>query len=196
MKKFTFSIMTNEIFYPKVTGKKIIWSNSFKSFKDTISKTNTCFRQHHDFPKETFQRKRFRNSDWKHENHTTWQNSWSYVTIRELQARKHNQFSVTNTSFAKDKIQKKRTLHDIKTEILELSWNKNPFQKLLNLWKKKPKGRKISKKLSRKRWQVINFSPLSFQTSSKNVLELKLFNRFLHLIFWNQHLVSKFEHSN
>ena len=53
-KSHFFSIMANEIFYPKVTGKKIIWSNSFKSFKDTISKTNTCFRQHHDFFRKTF----------------------------------------------------------------------------------------------------------------------------------------------
>jgi len=48
-------------------------------------------------------------------------NSLSYVTIRELQARKHNQFSVTKTSFAKDKIQKRRTSHDIKIEIFEFS---------------------------------------------------------------------------
>ncbi len=78
----------------------------------------------------SFQRKLFKEKDSvtvieKHENHTTWQNSSSYVTIRELQARKHNQFSVTKTSFAKDKIQKRRTSHDIKAEILELSWNKN-----------------------------------------------------------------------
>ena len=43
-----------EIFYLTSHRKKIIWSNLFKSFKDTISKTNTCFRQHHDFFKENF----------------------------------------------------------------------------------------------------------------------------------------------
>lgn len=54
-------------------------------------------------------------------HHKTEKNSLSYVTIRELQARKHNQFSATKTSFAKDKIQKRRTFHDIKIEIFESS---------------------------------------------------------------------------
>jgi len=42
------------------------------------------------------------------------------------------------------KFRKRRTSHDIKIEILEFSWNKNSFQKLINLWKQ-PKGHKISK---------------------------------------------------
>ena len=42
------------------------------------------------------------------------------------------------------KFRKRRTSHDIKIEILEFSWSKNSFQKLMNLWKQ-PKGRKISK---------------------------------------------------
>ena len=49
---------------------------------------------------------------------------------------------------------------------------------------------KFHEKLSRKRWQVINFSPLSFQNSSKNVLELKLFNRFY---IWYLKLTSRFK---
>jgi hypothetical protein len=89
-----FSIMANWNLLPKSHRKMIIWSNPFKPFKDTISKTNTCFRQHHDFLKENFS-KRFRNKWLKHINHTTRQNSWSYVTIRELQAQKHNHASAT-----------------------------------------------------------------------------------------------------
>jgi len=42
----------------------------------------------------------------------------------------------------------------------------------------KQKVMKFHEKLSRKRWQVINFSPLSSQNSSRSVLEPKLFNRF------------------
>jgi len=83
--------------------------HSFKPFKDTISKTNTCFRQHHDnvVSKETFQRKRFRKK-WLNakSHHNTKENSWSYVTIRELQARKHNQFSVIKRLLRKTKFRK------------------------------------------------------------------------------------------
>ena len=132
--------------------KDILIINSFKHLKDTISKTNTCFRQHHDnvVSKETFQRKRFRNSDWKHENHTTWQNSWSYVTIRELQARKHNQFSVTKTSFAKRQDSEKTNISWYQSwDTWAFLKQKNPFQKTLNLWKQ-PKGHEISRKIVKK----------------------------------------------
>jgi len=100
--------------------------NLFKPFKDTISKTNTCFRQHHDnvVSKKTFQRKDSVTVI-KTQNHTTRQNSWSYVTIRELQARKHNQFSAMKrlwrkTKFRKDKhfmISKSRYLSFLETKI-------------------------------------------------------------------------------
>jgi len=61
----TFSIMANWNLLPKSHREKDnLIINIFKPFKDTISKTNTCFRQHHDnvVSKETFQRERFRKS--------------------------------------------------------------------------------------------------------------------------------------
>jgi pterin-4a-carbinolamine dehydratase len=101
----------------------------------------------------------------KAQNHPTWQNSWSYVTIRELQARKHNQFSAIKTSFAKRQ----------DSENMNISWYLNLdiwvflrlkfVSKLLTF--EKQKVMKFHEKLSRKRWQVINFSPLSSQNSSK-----------------------------
>ena len=55
----------------------------------------------------------------------------------------------------------------------------------------KQKVMKFHEKLSRKRWQVINFSPLSSQNSSqKNILELKLFNRFY---IWYLKLTTRFK---
>ena len=55
MEKFPNFLHNGEqIFYPRSYGKKIIWSTLFKSLKDTISKTNTCFRQHYDFLNENF----------------------------------------------------------------------------------------------------------------------------------------------
>ena len=57
----------------------------------------------------------------------------------------------------------------------------------------KQKVMKFHEKLSRKRWQVINFSPLSSQNSSKNVLELKLFNR---LYIWHFETNISFQNSN
>jgi hypothetical protein len=102
----------------------------------------------------------------KAQNHPTWQNSWSYVTIRELQARKHNQFSAIKTSFflRKDKIQKHEHFINLNLDIwvfLRLKF----VSKLLTF--EKQKVMKFHEKLSRKRWQVINFSPLSSQNSSK-----------------------------
>ena len=50
----TFFHNGEQTFYPTVKGKKDnLIRNLFKPFKDTISKTNTCFRQHHDLePKQ------------------------------------------------------------------------------------------------------------------------------------------------
>jgi len=56
----TLSIMANWNLLPKSHREKDnLIINSFKPFKDTISKTNTCFRQRHDnvFLRKTFQRK-------------------------------------------------------------------------------------------------------------------------------------------
>ena len=72
---------------------------------------------------------------------------------------KTQSISAIKTSFAKDNIQKRRTFHDIKVEIFEFSWNKSLFQKL-QTFENNPKVMKFHEKLSRKRWQVINFSPL------------------------------------
>jgi hypothetical protein len=56
-------IVANKSFTQQSKGKKDnLIKNLFKPFKDMISKTNTSFRQHHDFLKENFS-KRFRNSD-------------------------------------------------------------------------------------------------------------------------------------
>jgi len=173
--------MANWNLLPKSHREKIIWSNLFKSFKDTISKTNICFRQHHDFSKENFSRKRFRTMWSKHTkscHKNNKKNSCSYVTIRELQARKHNQFSAKNVFCERQNSEKTNISWYQKIEIFEFSWNWILFQKLLNLWKQ-PKGRKISNKLSRKRWQVINFSPLSSQIRVKTLWNSSFpFHRF------------------
>ncbi len=108
MEKFqTFSIMANEIFYPKSHREK---DNLIKTYPNLLK---IRFRKlTHVFDNTMIsRRKTFSKKDSikviKTQNHTTWQNSWSYVTIRELQARNHDQFSATKTSFAKDKIKKK-----------------------------------------------------------------------------------------
>ena len=101
----------------------------------------------------------------KTQNHTTGRNSWSYVTIRELQARKHNQFSAIKRLLRKTRFRKDEHLMISKLRYLSFLETKIRF-KTLNLWKQ-PKGHEISKKLSRKRWQVINFSPLSSQIRVK-----------------------------
>jgi hypothetical protein len=86
----------------------------------------------------------------KTQSHTTSkrQNSWSYVTIRELQARKHNQISAI-TCLAKDKTQKRQTFHDIENYDI-LSFLKQKFvSKTLNLCRQ-PKGHEISRKIVKK----------------------------------------------
>ncbi len=182
--------MANEIFYPKDHREKDNLINLIQTLlKIRFRKRTHVFDNIMIPPRKLFKEKdsviviKTRKS-----HHMT--NSWSYVTIRELQARKHNQLSAIKTSFANRQDSEKRTSHDIKIEILEFSWNKNPFQKLLNLWKQ-PKGHKISKKLSRKRWQVINFSPLSSQNPSKTFSNW----RFLRQIFTSDilKLISRFK---
>jgi len=125
----------------------------------------------------------------KTQNHTTRQNSWSYVTIRELQARKHNQFSAIKRLLRKTEVQKRRTFHDIKFEIFDFIFETKIRFKTLNLWNN-PKVMKFHGKLSRKRWQVINFSPLSSQNSSKNVLKLTFSTDFY---IWYLKLTSRFK---
>ncbi len=135
--------------------------NSLKPFKDTISKTNICFRQRHDLePKHlkdiramSFQRKLFKEKDpvrvIKTQNHTTGRNSCSYVIIRELQARKHNQFSANKTSFAKDRRFRKDEYFMISnSRYLSFLETKIRF-KNLNLWEQ-PKGHEISQKIVKK----------------------------------------------
>jgi len=143
----------------------------------------------------SFRRKLFKEKDSvkviKTQNHTTRRNSWSYVTIRELQARKHNQFSAIKRLLRKTGFRKDKHFMISNLRYLSLLETKICF-KTLNLWKS-PKGHEISKKLSRKRWQVINFSPLSSQNSSKNVLKLEpelSFNRFY---IWYLKLTSCFK---
>ncbi len=52
--------MANNSFIQNSIGKDWFDQTSSKTFKDTISKTNTCFQQHHDFFKKNFSKKRFR----------------------------------------------------------------------------------------------------------------------------------------
>ena len=105
-----------------------------------------------------------------------------------MQARKHNQFSAIKRLLRKTKFRKHEHFMISKLRYLSFLETKICF-KTLNLWNH-PKVMKFHEKLSRKRWQVINFSPLSFQNSSKNALELKLFNRFY---IWYLKLTSRFK---
>ena len=128
----TFSIMANWNLLPKSHREKDnLIIHSFKPFKDTISKTNTCFRQHHDnvVSKETFQRKRFRKK-WLNakSHHNTKENSWSYVNNPRIASTKTQSIFCNKTSFAKDKIQKRRTSHDIKLRYLSFLETKFCFR--------------------------------------------------------------------
>ena len=131
----------------------------------------------------------------KTQNHTTTkrQNSWSYVTIRELQARKHNQISVTTCLLRKDKHSEKTNISWYQSWDIWVFLKQKSVSKLLT-FENNPKVMKFHEKLSRKRWQVINFfSPLSSQNSSQNVLKLKPFNRFY---IWYFETNISFQNSN
>jgi hypothetical protein len=84
----------------------------------------------------------------KTQNHTTRQNSWSHVTIRELQARKHNQFSAIKRLWRKTKVQKRQYFMISNSRYLSFLETKTRF-KTLNLWKQ-PKGHEISRKIVKK----------------------------------------------
>ncbi len=79
----------------------------------------------------------------KTQNHTTGRNSWSYVTIRELQARKHNQFSAIKRLLRKTRFRKDEYFMISNSRYQSFLETKICF-KTLNLWKQH-KGHEISK---------------------------------------------------
>ena len=100
------------------------------------------------------------------------------IASTKTQSRFCNKTSLRKTSLRKDEhlmISKLRYLSFLETKIRFK--NSQTFGK-----KNNPKVVK-SQKLSRKRWQVINFSPLSFQNSSKKRSRTQAFQQILHLIF-------------
>ena len=164
----------------KVTGKKIIWSNLFKPLKDTISKTDTCFRQHHDSFRKTFQ-KDFVTVILKAQKSLHMTKFLVICNNPRIASTKTQSIFCNNMSFLKDKDSEKTNISwylNLDIRVLLRQKKKIFFRfKTLNLWRTE-RSWNFTKKLSRKRWQVINFPPLSFQNSSRSVLELKLFNRF------------------
>ncbi len=153
MENFSNFLHNGELksFTQKVTGKKIIWSNLFKLFKDTISKTNTCFRQHHDLEPKTFQEimvMSFQGKLFKKD---------SVEVIKTQKSHHKTKFFVicNNPRIASTKTQSifcyKNVFCERQDSILNISWYQNwdiwvllklnPVSKLLNLWKQ-PKGHK------------------------------------------------------
>ncbi len=94
------------------------------------------------------------------------------------------------TSFAKDKIQKRQTFHDIKSQDIWVFLKPKSVSKPLT-FENHPKVMKFHEKLSRKRWQVINFSPLSSQNSSKTLWNSKLPSTDFYI--WHLKLTSRFK---
>ncbi len=84
----------------------------------------------------------------KTQNRTTRQNSWSYVTIRELQARKHNQISAIISLLRKTRFRKEKISCYQNWDIWVFLKQKS-VSKTLNLWKQ-PKGHEISRKIVKK----------------------------------------------
>ena len=105
---------------------------------------------------------------------------------------KHNQFSAIKRLLRKTEVQKKTNISWYQIRDIWVFLKQKSVSKLLT-FENHPKAMKFHEKLSRKRWQVINFSPLSSQNSSKNVLKLELFNRFLHPTFETN---TSFQNSN
>ncbi len=108
-------------------------------------------------------------------HHTT--NSWSHVTIRELQARKHNQLSTIKCLLRKTMSQKRQTFHDIKVEILEFSWNKIRF-KTLNLLK-----------TTQRSW---NFTKNCQEGGDRSLIFTPLFSKIRVKTFWNSSFSTDF----
>ncbi len=95
------------------------------------------------------------------------------------------------TSFAKDKIQKRRIFHDTRLSIGVFLKLKS-VSKTLNLWNN-TKVMKFQKNCQERGDRSLIFSPLSSQNSSQNALELKLFNRFY---IWYFETNTPFQNSN
>ncbi len=107
-----------------------------------------------------------------------------------MQARKHNQISAIICLLRKTRSRKRRTFHDIENYDI-LSFLKQKSVSKLLTFEDNPKVMKFHEKLSRKRWQVINFSPLSSQHSSKHALKLELSSTDFYI--WYLKLTSRFK---
>jgi len=96
----------------------------------------------------SFQRKLFKEKDSvrviKTQNHTTRQNSCSYVIIRELQARKHNQFSAIKSLLRKTRLKKDEYFMISNSKHSSFLETKIHF-KTLKTFENNPKVIKISK---------------------------------------------------
>ncbi len=151
--------MANKSFLPNSQGKKIMWSKIYSNLlkirfrKRTHVFDNTMISLRKTFSKGSV-------IVIKTQNHTTRQNSWSYVTIRELQARKHNQISAITFFCERQESEKTNISWYQNWDILSFLETKS-VSKLLT-FENNPKVMKFHEKLSRKRWQVINFSPPLF----------------------------------
>ncbi len=110
--------------------KNIIWSNLFKSFKDTISKTNTCFRQHHDnaVSKKTFQRKRFRKKWLKAQKSLHMTKFLVICNNPRIASTKTQSIFCNYNVFCERQNSEKTNISWYQIEIFEFSWNKNLFQ--------------------------------------------------------------------
>jgi hypothetical protein len=100
-----------------------------------------------------------------------------------LQARKHNQFSAIKTPLAKDKIQKRWIFSWYLNLDIRVFLKQRFVSRLLTF--EEQKVMKFHEKLSRKRWQVINFSPLSSQKFESKRSRTQALQQILHLTFWN-----------
>ncbi len=132
------------------------------------------------------QRKLFKEKDSvrviKTQNHTTRQNSCSYVIICELQARKHNQFSAIKHLLQKTRFRKDEHFMISNSRYLSFLETKICF-KTLNLWKS-PKGHEISKNCQERGDRSLISHPSLFTISSENVLKLSFSTDFTSDI-WN-----------
>ncbi len=145
MEKFSnFFHNGKQIFLPNKSREK---DNLIKTYSNLLKirfqKWTHVFDNTMIFFKETFQKIPQQWLKHKKSHHKT-KNSWSHVTIRELQARKHNQISAITRLLRKTKIQKKTNISWYQSWDTWVFLKQKFVSKLLNLWKQ-PKGHKISK---------------------------------------------------
>jgi len=129
----------------------------------------------------------------KTQNHTTWQNSWSYVTIRELQARKTQSIFCNKNVFCERQDSEETNISRYQNRDTWVLLKLNSVSRTPKPLKTTQRSWNFKKNCQERGDRSLISHPSLPKNSSQNVLKLELFNRFY---IWYFETNISFQNSN